>query len=156
MAAGCPLPVRGTVFVSVNDRDKGPIVPVGQQLAAMGFQLVATAGTGEALRRAGVTVRGVLKLSEGRPNIADMIANRELALIINTPTRRGPTSDEGRIRALATLHQVSIVTTMTGAEAAVEGIAALRAGLAGGSDADASWTVHPLQEYFPTEAPPTA
>ncbi len=150
IAAGCSLPVRGKIFISVHDRDKPAMVAVAQRLAAMGFELISTAGTGEALQRAGVAVRRIPKLSEGRPNIADMITNAELALIINTPTRRGPTSDEGRIRALATLHRVPLVTTITGAEAAADGIAALRAGPAGGSDADASWTVRPLQEYFPS------
>jgi carbamoyl-phosphate synthase large subunit len=153
IAAGCALPIRGTIFLSVHDRDKPAIVPIAQRLAAMGFELVATAGTGEALQRAGVAVQRISKLSEGRPNIADMIVNRQLSLIINTPTRRGPTTDEGRIRALATLHQVPIVTTLTGAEAAADGIAALRAGLGGGSDADAAWSVRPLQEYSPTSPP---
>ena len=154
IAAGCALPVRGTVFVSVNDGDKPAMVGIAQRLAAMGFELVATEGTGAALGLAGVGVRRVCKLSEGRPNIADMIVNRELAMIINTPTRRGPTTDEGRIRALATLHHVPLVTTITGAKAAADGIAALRAGLGGGSDADAAWTVRPLQEYFPAPAKP--
>jgi carbamoyl-phosphate synthase large subunit len=76
--------------------------------------------------------------------------NDEVSLLINTPTRRGPTTDEGRIRALATLHNIPLITTMTAGEAAVTAIAALRAGGPGGSPDDA-WTVRPLQDYFPTE-----
>jgi len=152
MAAGSSLPTSGTVFISVNDNDKPLVVPIARRLAAMGFQLVATEGTHAAISQAGVSVRCAAKLSEGRPNVADMIANKEVALLINTPTRRGPTTDEGKIRALATLHNVSIITTMTGAEAAVEAIAALRGGRAGGEGIDDSWTVRPLQEYYPAKA----
>jgi carbamoyl-phosphate synthase large subunit len=156
MAAGCSLPVRGTIYISVHDRDKPQAVVIAQRLAAMGFDLVATEGTAAALSRAGVAVRRILKLLEGRPNIADLITNREVALIINTPTRRGPTTDEGKIRALATLHYIPLITTITGAEAAADGIAALRAGGGGGSPDGGSWTVRPLQEYFPAMAEATS
>jgi carbamoyl-phosphate synthase large subunit len=85
-------------------------------------------------------------LQEGRPNIADYIRNKEVQLLINTPTRRGPATDEGKIRALATLHQVPLITTMTGATAAVSAIAEL---LSGGEEPNEAWTVRPLQDYFP-------
>jgi carbamoyl-phosphate synthase large subunit len=153
IAAGSPLPVRGTIYISVHDHDKPQAVVIAQRLAAMGFELVATEGTAAALNRAGVLVRRIYRLTEGRPNIADMITNRQVALLINTPTRRGPTTDEGKIRALATLHLVPLITTMTGARAAVDGIAALRAGSAGGALSDHAWTVRPLQEYFPSPSP---
>jgi len=150
MAAGVSLPTAGTIYLSVCDADKPKVVAVGQQLAAMGFKLIATSGTYEVLRRAGVRAVPVPKLSQGRPNIADLITNGEVDLLINTPTRRGPSTDEGRIRAMATLHNMPLVTTMTGAQAAVAAIAALRAGgngqEEGGTD---GWTVRPLQEYFP-------
>ncbi|HOF19437.1 MAG TPA: hypothetical protein PK082_11050, partial [Phycisphaerae bacterium] len=68
---------------------------------------------------------------------------------INTPTRRGPTTDEGKIRAMATIHNIPLITTMTGAEAAVDGIAALRAGAAEDIAPSDAWNVKPLQEYFP-------
>jgi carbamoyl-phosphate synthase large subunit len=151
MAAGVPLPMGGTVLVSVNDADKPKMIHVAQQLAAMGFDLVATAGTFVALERAGVRVRRIMRLSEGRPNIADLIANRQVALLINTPTRRGPTTDEGKIRAMATLRNIPLITTMTAAEAAASAIAALRAAPGDGVSPDDSWTVRPLQEYFPTQ-----
>jgi len=144
MAAGLSLPTGETIFMSVTNADKPKAVVVAQRLAAMGFDLVATAGTYAALADAGVRARRIPKLAEGRPNIADMITNAEVALLINTPTRRGPTTDEGKIRALASLHNVPLITTMTAAEAAAAAIAALRAG-----NADDAWGVRPLQEYFP-------
>ena len=144
MAAGLALPTGGTAFLSVRDADKPHVTQLAQRLAAMGFELVATSGTHERLARAGVRVRRLPKLDEGRPNIADLITNGEVDLLINTPTRRGPTTDEGRIRAMATLHKVPLITTMTAARAAADAIASL---LAAG-DAGA-WNVRCLQEYFP-------
>ena len=149
MAAGVTLPMSGTIFLSVNDTDKRHVVPLGQQLVAMGFDLTATQGTYDLLHAAGVRLERIAKLGEGRPNIADLVTNGEVALLINTPTRRGPTSDEGKIRALATIHQVPLITTMTGAEAAVAAIAALRAGADEDADPGEAWTVRPLQDYFP-------
>ena len=147
MAAGLPLPTEKTVFLSVVDADKTEAVRLGQRLGAMGFELISTAGTYAALAAAGVRARQIPKLSEGRPNIADMITNGEVDLLINTPSRRGPTTDEGKIRALAVLHKVPLITTITAASAAVDAIAALRAGT--GESPDDAWTVRPLQEYFP-------
>jgi len=149
MAAGMKLPTEGTVFLSVCDGDKPDIVGVGQQLAAMGFKLAATNGTHKVLSGAGVRVLLVPKLAEGRPNIADMITNRQIDLLINTPTRRGPATDEGKIRALATIHNVGLITTMTAAHAAVMGIAALRAAAEPSQQAANAYAVRPIQEYFP-------
>ncbi len=151
MAAGMNLPTAGTVFLSVCDADKPHALLLAQQLAAMGFDLLATGGTHELLRRAGVRCTRLPKLAEGRPNIADYIANTDVDLLINTPTRRGPTTDEGKIRAMATIHNVPLITTMTGARAAVGGIAALRAAAEDPTDAPTAFTVRPLQEYFPDE-----
>jgi carbamoyl-phosphate synthase large subunit len=153
MAATMGLPTEGTVFLSVCDADKPFIVPLGQRLAAMGMDVVATGGTHKVLTEAGVQVRLLPKLAEGRPNIADLITNDEVQLLINTPTRRGPTTDEGKIRALATLHQLPLITTMTAAKAAVDAIAALRAGASAGDAAGDSWSVRPLQDYFQTSQP---
>ncbi|MFB3891597.1 MAG: carbamoyl-phosphate synthase large subunit [Phycisphaerae bacterium] len=150
MAAGMTLPLTGTVFLSVNDADKQYVAAVAKSLAAMGFDLVATGGTCRMIEAAGVKCRRIYKLNEGRPNIADLITNREVQLIINTPTTRGPRTDEGKIRAMATLHNVPLITTITGAEAAVTAIEALRAGGPDTQTAAHAWTVRPLQEYFPS------
>jgi len=149
MAAGTVLPTSGTIFLSVNDADKRAAIPLAQTLAAMGFSLLATGGTHEALTRTGVRAVRLQKLAEGRPNIADYIVNGDVDLLINTPTGRGPTTDEGRIRALATMHKIPLITTMTAAQAIAGGIAALRAGADEETPAAQAWTVRPLQEYFP-------
>jgi carbamoyl-phosphate synthase large subunit len=145
MAAGSEPPLAGTIFISVRDADKPGVVWVAQRLAAMGFDLVATNGTYRLLADAGVRCRQIAKLAEGRPNIMDLVTNGELDLLINTPTRRGPKTDEGRIRALATIHNIPLITTMTAAEALVDAIAALKAG-----EPETGWQVRPLQEYFPS------
>jgi len=152
MATGMSLPTEGVVFISVNDVDKADVVPLGQRLAAMGFSIYATGGTHRLMAEAGVRCTRLPKLAEGRPNIGDMITNAEVDFLINTPTRRGPTTDEGRIRALATLHQIPLITTLTGAKAAVDAIAALRAGASDERPAQLAWDVRPLQEYFPQYA----
>ncbi len=138
MAAGTILPTSGKVFVSVRDIDKPHIVEPARKLVAMGFTLVTTGGTGRLLAEHGVAVESVRKISEGRPNCIDLIKNNELALIINTPTRKGLNTDEGRLRAQAVRFSVPMITTTTGAAAAVQAIAALR---------DGDWSVRPLQEY---------
>ena len=144
MAASSSLPTEGTIFLSVCDADKPHVAALGKALVEMGFDIVATGGTSELLAEAGVAVRRIPKLSEGRPNIADMITNNQVAMLINTPTRRGPATDEGKIRAMATLHQLPLITTITAAKAAVRAIGELRSPTSDASD----WTVRPLQEYF--------
>jgi len=151
LAAGTVLPTEGTIFLSFNDADKHNAVPLGQKLAAMGFSLLATGGTYRALTAAGVRATRLQKIQEGRPNIADYILNGEVDLLLNTPTRRGPTTDEGKIRALATMHQIPLITTMTAAQAVCAAIAALRAGADEQTPAGEAWTVRSLQEYFPSE-----
>jgi carbamoyl-phosphate synthase large subunit len=148
IAAGSSLPTKGTIFMSVNDSDKQYVAAIGRRLAEMGFTIIATVGTWTVLRAAGVDATQVPRLFQGRPNIADRITNGQVDLLINTPTVRGPKTDEGRIRALATIHNVPLITTMTGAEAAVEAIAALRGAGARDGDANKAWSVKPLQEYF--------
>ena len=149
MAAGTTLPMSGTVFISVCDADKPHVITIGQQLMALGYDLVATGGTHEVLTGAGVPARHVHKLAEGRPNIVDLITNGEVQLLINTPTRRGPTTDEGKIRASATRHMIPLITTITAGRAAVAGITALLASSRqDGGDPGLAWTVRPLQEYF--------
>jgi carbamoyl-phosphate synthase large subunit len=126
MAASSPLPRSGTVFVSVNDGDKSEIVPVARDLAAMGYTLQATRGTAKALRDAGVPVSEIQKIQEGRPNLLDRMKNGEIALILNTPSRRGRRTDEGKIRAAAVAHRVTCITTMPAAQAAAQACRALR------------------------------
>jgi len=151
MAAGLEIPARGTVFVSVCDADKRHLVPLGQRLAAMDFRLVATSGTHKALTETGMRVRLLPKLTEGQPNVADLITNGEIDMLINTPTRHGPSTDEGKIRALATMQRVPLFTTMTAAMAAADAVAALRA-TGGTQGASNAWSVRVLQDYFPHTA----
>ena len=142
IAAGSALPTQGTVFISVRDADKEAVVPAAKMLADAGFQIVATEGTQAALASHRVPVTRISKLSEGRPNIKDYIKNKKVQLIINTPTKKGPQTDEGKIRAMAVLNKVPIVTTITGANAAARAIVAMQ---------KEDWKVKPLQEYFSRE-----
>ncbi|HYH28323.1 MAG TPA: carbamoyl-phosphate synthase large subunit, partial [Actinomycetota bacterium] len=122
---GAPLPAKGTVFVSVSNRDKRAIVFPVKRLADLGFQVVATRGTAGLLARAGVPVSQVRKLNEGSPNAADLIRAGEVDLVINTPFGRGPRGDGYFIRTAAAEAGVPCVTTLQGAFAAVQGIEAL-------------------------------
>jgi carbamoyl-phosphate synthase large subunit len=138
IAAGTILPMKGTIYISVRNDDKEAVVPIAKQFADEGFDLIATAGTYSALAKAGIESRRINKLAEGRPNIADMIKNGDVQMIINTPTRKGPATDEGKIRAMSVLHRVPIVTTLAGASAAARAIAELK---------KKGWNVKPLQDY---------
>jgi carbamoyl-phosphate synthase large subunit len=124
MAAGLALPLSGRAFISVNESDKGQAVLIARKLARSGFELVATLGTAARLREVGLTVENVFKVNEGRPNIVDHIKRGEIALIINTPLGRVSHYDEQAIRRAALQYSVPCVTTMTGAQAIVEAIAA--------------------------------
>ncbi len=138
MSAWLPLPTQGDVFLSVRDADKQSAVDVARSLVSMGFTVHSTQGTCDLLASHSVEASPIRKISEGaRPNILDRLANGEIDLIINTPTRTGADTDEGRIRAMAVRCRVPMITTMTGAGAAVRAITALRAG---------DWQVHALQD----------
>ena len=126
LAAGEALPTGGTVFLSTHDRDKPALVPVARRLAEEGFALTATSGTADALRAAGLTVESVLKVHEGRPNIEDAIRSGRIQLIVNTPIGRQAAHDDQYLRRAALDYAVPTVTTLAGARAAVEGIAALQ------------------------------
>ena len=126
LAAGQPLPAQGRVFFSVNDHDKPQGVVLARQLAELGFELVATRGTAQALRAAGLGVKRVHKVNEGRPNALDLIKSNTLDLIINTPLGRASRFDEKSIRRAAVQHGVSCITTISAAAAAVNGIRAGR------------------------------
>ena len=136
-AAGLALPEQGTVFLSVHDRDKEALVPVALKLRRRGFSLVATAGTAQHLRSRGIPVEPIPKLHEGHPHAVDRIANEEIALVINTPLGATAHSEDADIRRAALKHGVTCITTLSGADAAVEAMAS-----AGGS----SWSVESLQE----------
>jgi len=148
MAAGLPLPTAGKVFLSVREGDKDEAVEVARSLVAMGFMVLTTSGTHAHLKNYSVDTTLVRKLSEGaRPSIIDLIRNGELALIINTPTKKGGHTDEGQIRAQAVRCGVPMITTMSGAKAAVVAITALKSG---------AWQVMATQDHFPHLARPRA
>ena len=122
--AGLKLPVKGSAFISVNDTNKGQTVILARRLKKLGFDLVATYGTAKRLREVGLECETVFKVNEGRPNVADLIMQGEIALIINTPLGKTSFYDEKAIRKAALQYNVPCVTTITGAEALVEAIAA--------------------------------
>jgi carbamoyl-phosphate synthase large subunit len=124
LGAGLELPSEGTAFISVNDADKGQAALLARRLTRLGFKLMATFGTAARLREVGLEVESVFKVNEGRPNIADKIRLGEIALVINTPLGRASHFDEQAIRRAALQFNVPCVTTMTGAQAIVEAIAA--------------------------------
>jgi carbamoyl-phosphate synthase large subunit len=121
--AGVVLPLSGTAFISVNDSDKGQAVILARRLKKLGFRLVATYGTARRLKEVGLECESVFKVNEGRPNIADLIKQGEISLIINTPLGKTSHYDEQAIRKAALQFNVPCVTTMTGAEALIEAIA---------------------------------
>ncbi|MFN3734521.1 carbamoyl-phosphate synthase large subunit [Comamonas testosteroni] len=130
MGAGVHLPAEGKVFLSVKNNDKTRAVAVAKELVAMGYSLCATRGTAAAIAEAGVEVQTVNKVTEGRPHIVDTIKNGEIALVINTvEERRNAIADSRQIRTSALLARVTTFTTIFGAEAAVEGMKAMRGSL---------------------------
>jgi carbamoyl-phosphate synthase large subunit len=126
MAAKPSLPTEGNVFLSVKDADKPLAVDLARQLEALGFKLFSTSGTADTLQENGVAVTRLFKLDEGRPTVVDMIKNDEIQMIINTPSGMVPRRDENVIRSAAYLHGLCIMTTITGAQAALNGIKATR------------------------------
>ena len=120
--AGVRLPLSGKAFISVNESDKGQAVLLARRLSNLGFSLVATFGTAKRLHEVGLECETVFKVNEGRPNIADLIRQGEIALIINTPLGKVSHFDEKAIRKAALQFNVPCVTTMTGAEALIEAI----------------------------------
>ena len=126
MAAKPALPTQGNVFLSVKDADKPGAVDLGRQLVALGFVLFSTSGTAKILAESGVPVTRIPRLEEGRPNVVDMIKNGRMQMIINTPSGMMPRQDENKIRTAAVLNNISIMTTMAGASAALRGIKAMK------------------------------
>jgi len=138
MAAGSPLPLSGKVFISVSDAHKQEVAAVAKQFTDLGFELVATGGTAAVLEKAGLKVQRIFKLSEGRPNAIDLLKNKELQLVINTPSGATPRADEIKIRTTAVYTGTAIMTTLSGAVAAARGIAAIK---------QSGYTVKTVQEY---------
>ncbi|MGL6076362.1 MAG: carbamoyl-phosphate synthase large subunit [Fimbriiglobus sp.] len=141
MAASAHLPTKGTIFISVAGNDKIQVAPIARQFADMGYKLMATAGTGNYFLSQGIPVDIIPKIQEGRPNLLDKMKNNEVAMIINTPSGRTSQTDEGKIRTEAVKHRVTLITTISAAEAAVEACRGLR---------ERPLNVTPLQEWFPT------
>jgi carbamoyl-phosphate synthase large subunit len=126
ISAGTPLPEKGTVFISVNDSHKRDAADVARRFAELGFSLVATRGTAAALRAAGLTCKTVLKVNEGRPNAVDLLKGGSVQLAIYTTTGAPAFFDEKAIRRSAVLYRVPCITTMSGARAAADAVAARR------------------------------
>ncbi len=126
MAAKPALPSEGNVFLSVRDYDKEEAVGIARGLSELGFQLFSTEGTAALLKKNGIQVEKLFRLSEGRPNVVDMIKNEKIHMVINTPQGMTPRRDENVIRTEAILHGVPVITTMGSASAALDGIRSLR------------------------------
>ncbi len=140
IAAGVKLATGGTVFVSMNDRDKNAVVPVVKELVQLGFKIVATSGTRRVLQENGVNdVDLVLKIYEGRPNVIDWIKNENIQFIINTPSGEDAQAEGRRIRRTALDYKLPIITTIAGAKATVAAIRTLKS---------APLEVKALQEYL--------
>ena len=126
LAASQELPLSGTVFVSMNDREKLAAVPVVKDLIELGFKIIATAGTRKVLQEHGLDVDLVLKLHEGRPHVLDSIKNQQVQLIINTPIGETAQQDDRVIRRTALSYKIPIVTTIAGATATAAAIRSLQ------------------------------
>jgi carbamoyl-phosphate synthase large subunit len=139
LGAGVDLPRGGTLFVSVRDDDKPGVLPAVQRLARLGFKVLATSGTARFLKENGVEAEKINKVLEGRPHIEDAIRNRQVQIVFNTTDGQKALSDSKSLRRATLMQRVPYYTTLAGAEAVAEAIAALKAG---------SLEVRPLQEYF--------
>jgi len=141
LGAGSKVPVDGVVFVSVKDTDKPAMVRPVKRLVELGFRVIATGGTAEYLRRQGIEAHRVNKVLEGRPHIVDQMKDGRVQLVFNTVDGAGALTDSFLLRRTALMHKIAYYTTVAGAKASVEGIAALKAG---------PLDVTPLQAYFRT------
>jgi carbamoyl-phosphate synthase large subunit len=143
--AGQVLPMEGTVFISVRNADKREIIFIAKKLEDLGFDLVATEGTAAALARHDVKVRRLQRISVGRPNVLDLMKNKEIRLIINTVSGKTPRKDEITIRTQAIANSIPLISTVSAAAAFVNGIEALK---------KRGLTVKSLQEYGQHYSPP--
>ena len=138
MAANSPLPLKGRVFMSVGDLHKKDVGAIARQFSELGFELVATNGTASVLEAEGLKVQRIFKIGEGRPTAIDLLKNKEIQLVINTPSGAAPRADEVKIRTTAVMTGTPLMTTLSGARAALIGIAALRR---------SGYQVRTVQEY---------
>ncbi len=139
MAAGGTLPTKGNVFISVKEADRPNVVRIAKGYADLGFTIYATSGTGGVIKEAGIEVHILPKLASGqRPNVIDLMKNKDMALVINTPSGKNPREDEVKIRTAAMQNRIPIMTTLRGADAALRAIKSLQQ-----SDVQ----VRALQEY---------
>ena len=139
IGVGSTLPVEGTVFVSVKDSDKAAMVKPVKRLIELGFKVVATGGTADFLKRHGIEAQRVNKVLEGRPHIVDMMKDGKVQLVFNTVDGASALTDSFTLRRTALMHKIAYYTTVAGAKASVEGIAAVSEG---------ALDVAPLQSYF--------
>jgi len=139
LGGGVELPTAGRVFVSVKDHDKDAIKDIARDIAGLGFTIVATRGTAAYLDSHGIAVDQVNKVREGQPHIVDAMINGEVQLMFNTTEGAQAIADSFSLRRTALVHQIPYYTTVAGAKAAVQAIAALQ---------DGSLDVAPLQSYF--------
>jgi carbamoyl-phosphate synthase large subunit len=141
-AAGVSLPTEGAVFITVTDTDKPAATQIAARFHDLGFELIATGGTAQAISAMGVPVTPINKIAEGSPHVVDLIRERRCDLVINTPTGSGARADGYEIRTAAVRHDVPCVTTMTGATAAVRAIAA---NIEGNADVRSLQEIHGLE-----------
>ncbi len=128
MAAGGTLPTGGNVFISVKDADRANVGRLAKGYADLGFKVYATSGTGTVIKEAGIDVQILPKLASGqRPNVIDLMKNKDMALVINTPSGKNPREDEVKIRTAAMQNRIPTMTTLRGAEAALKAIRSLQA-----------------------------
>ncbi|MDX1978413.1 MAG: carbamoyl-phosphate synthase large subunit, partial [Pseudanabaenaceae cyanobacterium bins.68] len=138
LAASTKLPLQGTVFISVNERDKLGVTAVAEGFTELGFQVIATEGTHKVLSRNGIDSVQVLKIHEGRPNISDLIKNGQIQLIVNSPSGEEAQQDGKLIRRTALSYKIPVITTLAGAKAAIAAIRSLQTG---------KLEVYALQDY---------
>ena len=141
MAAPPALPKKGNVFISVKDADKETVIPVAREFVKLGFGIISTSGTAEALVEAKIKVKKVFKLHEGRPNVLDRVKNGDISFIINTPSGKIPREHEVTIRNAALAQKIPIMTTVRAAQASANGIRSLQ---------KSKVQVRSLQEYHAT------
>ncbi len=141
-----PLPDKGRIFISVNDRHKAGAVEVARQFVEFGFDLVATRGTAAGLQAAGLPHKRIFKVNEGRPNVVDLIKDGKVDLIIYTSAGATSFSDERVIRSTAVLYGVPCITTMSGARAAAEALQSRR------RDPIRVWSLQEIHEERATTA----
>jgi carbamoyl-phosphate synthase large subunit len=126
MAAPPPLPKKGNVFISVKDADKESIIPLAREFLKLGFGIISTAGTADALAAAKIKVKKVFKINQGRPNVLDRVKNGDINFIINTPSGKIPREHEVTIRNAALAAKIPIMTTVRAAQASANGIRSLQ------------------------------